>query len=59
MSLCPEKALVPGPLSLGATEQGIGCVAQNYYRSGDLFAPFWFCEQAEAAGLFPESRLRP
>lgn len=34
------------------------CVAQNYYRSGDLFAPFWFCEQAEAAGLFPKSRLR-
>jgi len=35
------------------------CVAQNYYRSGDLFAPFWFCEQAESTGLFPESRLRP
>jgi SynChlorMet cassette radical SAM/SPASM protein ScmF len=35
------------------------CVAQNYYRSGYLFAPFWFCEQAEAAGLFPRSRLRP
>jgi SynChlorMet cassette radical SAM/SPASM protein ScmF len=35
------------------------CVAQNYYRSGNLLAPFWFCEQAEAAGLFPESRLRP
>ncbi len=34
------------------------CVAQNYYRSGDLFAPFWFCEQAEAAGLFPKTRLR-
>jgi hypothetical protein len=45
-------------LSLGATEQGIGCVAQNYYRSGDLFAPFRFCEHAEQAGLFPVSRLR-
>jgi len=33
------------------------CVAQNYYRSHDLFAPFWFCEEAEAAGLFPSSRL--
>jgi hypothetical protein len=33
------------------------CVAQNYYRSHDLFAPFWFCELAEAEGLFPASRL--
>lgn len=32
------------------------CVAQNYYRLHDLFAPFWFCEEAEAAGLFPSSR---
>jgi hypothetical protein len=58
MSLCPEKAPVPGPLSLGATEQGIGCVAQNYYRSGGLFASYWFCEPAEAAGLSPESRTK-
>lgn len=35
------------------------CVAQNYYSSRNLWAPYWFCEQAEAAGLFPESRLRP
>lgn len=35
------------------------CVAQNYYRSHDLFAPFWFCEQAERDGLFPTTRLRP
>jgi SynChlorMet cassette radical SAM/SPASM protein ScmF len=33
------------------------CVAQNYYYSGNLFAPFWFCHQAEEAGLFPASRL--
>jgi SynChlorMet cassette radical SAM/SPASM protein ScmF len=33
------------------------CVAQNYYRSGNLFAPFWFCDQAQEAGLFPASRL--
>lgn len=33
------------------------CIAQNYYRSNDLWAPFWFCEQAEERGLFPESRL--
>ncbi len=32
------------------------CVAQNYYRSSSLWAPFWFCEEAEKAGLFPESR---
>lgn len=33
------------------------CVAQNYYRSNDLTAPFWFCEMADEAGLFPPSRL--
>jgi SynChlorMet cassette radical SAM/SPASM protein ScmF len=33
------------------------CVAQNYYRRRDLFAPLWFCEMAEAEGLFPASRI--
>jgi len=33
------------------------CVAQNYYRSKDLTASFWFCEMADEAGLFPQSRL--
>ncbi|MDD8012524.1 MAG: SynChlorMet cassette radical SAM/SPASM protein ScmF [Acidobacteriota bacterium] len=33
------------------------CVAQNYYSKGRLWAPYWFCEQAEQAGLFPASRL--
>jgi SynChlorMet cassette radical SAM/SPASM protein ScmF len=33
------------------------CIAQNYYRSGDIWAPFWFCEEAHKLGLFPESRL--
>ena len=33
------------------------CVAQNYYRSKDLTAPFWFCEKAEEEGLFPATRL--
>jgi SynChlorMet cassette radical SAM/SPASM protein ScmF len=33
------------------------CVAQNYYSSGSLWAPYWFCDQAERAGLFPASRL--
>ncbi len=32
------------------------CVAQNYTSSGELFAPYWFCAQAERVGLFPESR---
>jgi SynChlorMet cassette radical SAM/SPASM protein ScmF len=35
------------------------CLAQNYYSSGRQWSPFWFCDQAERAGLFPESRLRP
>jgi SynChlorMet cassette radical SAM/SPASM protein ScmF len=35
------------------------CLAQNYYVAGDLWAPYWFCDQAEAAGLFPASRKRP
>jgi len=33
------------------------CVAQNYYSKGSLWAPYWFCEHAEEAGLFPASRL--
>jgi SynChlorMet cassette radical SAM/SPASM protein ScmF len=33
------------------------CVAQNYYETKNLWAPFWFCQQAEAAGVFPESRI--
>jgi SynChlorMet cassette radical SAM/SPASM protein ScmF len=33
------------------------CIAQNYYDAGTLWAPFWFCQQAEEAGFFPESRL--
>jgi SynChlorMet cassette radical SAM/SPASM protein ScmF len=35
------------------------CVAQNYYRHRDLWAPFWYCEEANSRGLFPETRLRP
>lgn len=33
------------------------CIAQNYHGKGSLWSPYWFCEQAEAAGLFPVSRL--
>ncbi len=34
------------------------CIAQNYYATGSLWAPFWYCEAAQTAGLFPQSRLR-
>jgi SynChlorMet cassette radical SAM/SPASM protein ScmF len=33
------------------------CVAQNYYSSKKLWAGFWYCEEAEKRGLFPESRI--
>lgn len=32
------------------------CIAQNYYRASSLWAPFWYCEEADRAGLFPETR---
>ncbi len=35
------------------------CIAQNYYRTKDLWAPFWYCEEAKKAGIFPETRIRP
>lgn len=35
------------------------CIAQNYYTTKDLLAPYWYCEEARKAGLFPKSRLRP
>ena len=33
------------------------CIAQNYYKDRDLWAPYWYCEEARALGLFPETRL--
>ena len=33
------------------------CIAQNYYRTGSFWEPYWFCEQAEKRGVFPESRI--
>ena len=33
------------------------CIAQNYYRTGDLFGSYWFCERASELGIFPTSRL--
>jgi len=35
------------------------CVAQNYYRSRSIWAPYWFCEEAYKQRLFPETRLLP
>jgi SynChlorMet cassette radical SAM/SPASM protein ScmF len=35
------------------------CVAQNFSASQDLFAPYWYCEEALRQGLFPVSRLIP
>ena len=33
------------------------CVAQNYHRSMDIWAPYWYCEDAWSRGLFPENRI--
>lgn len=35
------------------------CLAQNFYSSRNLWAPFWFCEEARKQKLFPESRIPP
>ncbi len=34
------------------------CIAQNYITTRSLWAPFWYCRQAEELGLFPPSRKR-
>lgn len=34
------------------------CLAQNYYRTGDLWGPFWFCAEAKEKGLFPRTRTK-
>jgi SynChlorMet cassette radical SAM/SPASM protein ScmF len=34
------------------------CRASAYTPEGGLLEPYWFCQQAEAEGLFPASRLR-
>lgn len=34
------------------------CVAQNFYRSNNLWAPNWYCEEAAKQALFPETRVR-
>ena len=35
------------------------CIAQNYYGSKNLWSPYWYCEEAGKAGLFPETRMEP
>jgi SynChlorMet cassette radical SAM/SPASM protein ScmF len=35
------------------------CIAQNYYRSKNLWEPYWYCENAWNRGLFPETRMFP
>jgi SynChlorMet cassette radical SAM/SPASM protein ScmF len=35
------------------------CVAQNYYASGSLWEPYWYCDAARRKGLFPEPRIIP
>lgn len=34
------------------------CVANNYFHSGNLAAPYGFCQQADELGLFPATRKR-
>jgi len=34
------------------------CIAQNYYRNKDLWAAYWYCEEAYREGLFPRTRLK-
>jgi len=35
------------------------CVAQNYYRAKNLWAPYWYCDKAWHVGIFPETRIPP
>lgn len=35
------------------------CIAQNYYRSKSIWAPFWYCQEAHNRSLFPDSRILP
>jgi len=35
------------------------CVAQNYYSSKSIWAPYWYCEKAHKLGLLPKTRIFP
>jgi len=45
-----------GDCSMKAFCKG-SCIAQNYAMSHNLWAPYWYCEEARKQGLFPETRL--
>ena len=32
------------------------CLAQNYYQNMNIWAPYWYCQDAWNRGLFPETR---
>jgi SynChlorMet cassette radical SAM/SPASM protein ScmF len=36
-----------------------GCRADAYHNTGDLMAPYWFCQEAFDRGLFPATRILP
>jgi SynChlorMet cassette radical SAM/SPASM protein ScmF len=33
------------------------CIAQNYYKTKSMWAPYWFCAEARKRGFFPEARV--
>jgi len=33
------------------------CIAQNYYRTRNLWAPYWFCQDAWEKDMFPRTRI--
>ncbi|MCD1294899.1 SynChlorMet cassette radical SAM/SPASM protein ScmF [Methanocella sp. CWC-04] len=33
------------------------CIAQNYYSSKSIWAPFWYCKEAKNRDIFPASRI--
>jgi SynChlorMet cassette radical SAM/SPASM protein ScmF len=47
--VCADCLMIP--LCIGS------CLAQNYYRSKNLWAGFWYCEEAKSHALFPQTRM--
>jgi len=33
------------------------CIAQNFYKTNNIWSPFWFCDMAYNEGLFPKTRI--
>lgn len=33
------------------------CIAQNYYTNKNIWSPFWYCAEAQKAGIFPKNRI--